>query len=90
MLARLDHKVLRLKRTAIGPVTLGRLRSGKSRPLPAEDLARLRKSVERPGTAQEAPAAPEKPAPKKRLTPTNDQPAEPRKRPLSLKGRRPR
>ena len=35
MLARLNHKVLRLKRTAIGPIIMGRLASGKSRPLRA-------------------------------------------------------
>lgn len=47
MLARLNHKVLRLRRTAIGPVTLGRLGSGKSRPLKKEELARLRRAAER-------------------------------------------
>ncbi len=47
MLARLEHKVLRLKRTAIGPVTLGRLRSGKSRPLGKDELDRLRRAGER-------------------------------------------
>ena len=48
MLARLKHKVMRLRRTAIGPVILGRLASGKSRPLRADELARLRESAERP------------------------------------------
>jgi 23S rRNA pseudouridine2605 synthase len=43
MLARLHHKVLRLKRTAIGPVTLGRLASGRSRPLGKDELSRLRR-----------------------------------------------
>jgi len=33
MLARLDHKVMELIRVAIGPLRLGGLRSGKSRPL---------------------------------------------------------
>jgi 23S rRNA pseudouridine2605 synthase len=47
MLARLHHKVMRLKRTAIGPIELGRLRSGKSRPLKAEELARLRRAADR-------------------------------------------
>ena len=47
MLARLNHKVMRLKRVAIGPVELGRLRSGKSRPLRAEELARLRRAADR-------------------------------------------
>jgi 23S rRNA pseudouridine2605 synthase len=47
MLARLHHKVMRLKRTAIGPIELGRLRSGKSRPLKADELARLRRAADR-------------------------------------------
>jgi 23S rRNA pseudouridine2605 synthase len=47
MLARLNHKVMRLKRTAIGPIELGRLRSGKSRPMKTEELARLRRAAER-------------------------------------------
>jgi 23S rRNA pseudouridine2605 synthase len=48
MLAKLGHKVLRLKRTALGPVQLGRLPSGKSRPLRKEELDRLRRAAERP------------------------------------------
>ena len=42
MLARLGHKVLTLRRTAIGPLRLDRLRRGKARPLTAEELRRLR------------------------------------------------
>jgi 23S rRNA pseudouridine2605 synthase len=58
MLARLNHKVLRLKRTAIGPVALGRLPSGRSRPLTKEELTRLRRVGERirsPADAEESP-----------------------------------
>ena len=33
MLAKLKHKVMRLKRVAIGPVEIGKLATGKSRPL---------------------------------------------------------
>jgi 23S rRNA pseudouridine2605 synthase len=47
MLARLKHKVMRLKRTALGPLALGRLASGKSRPLRAEELDRLRQTADR-------------------------------------------
>jgi 23S rRNA pseudouridine2605 synthase len=47
MLARLGHKVMRLRRTAIGPVLLGRLPSGKSRPLRGDELSRLRQAAER-------------------------------------------
>src|SRR5262245_4537833 len=48
MLARLDHKVMRLRRIAIGPIKLGRLRPGKSRPLRGEDLEHLRAVATRP------------------------------------------
>ena len=47
MLAKLNHKVLRLKRVAIGPIGIGRLASGKSRPLFGPDLDRLRRACER-------------------------------------------
>ncbi len=40
MLARLGHKVMRLRRIAIGPIQLGRLAVGKSRPLGARRAAR--------------------------------------------------
>src|SRR5262249_15058672 len=41
LLARLGHKVMRLKRTAIGPVKLDRLPNGKARRLSAPELERL-------------------------------------------------
>jgi 23S rRNA pseudouridine2605 synthase len=47
MLARLNHKVMRLRRIALGPVTLSRLASGKARPLRQEELTRLRRAAER-------------------------------------------
>jgi 23S rRNA pseudouridine2605 synthase len=47
MLARLNHKVLRLRRVALGPVTLSRLSSGKARPLRRDELARLRRAADR-------------------------------------------
>ena len=50
MLARLEHKVLRLKRIAIGPIQMGRLRPGKARPLRGEDLERLKRAAQRPRT----------------------------------------
>jgi 23S rRNA pseudouridine2605 synthase len=46
MLARLGHKVLRLRRVAFGPIPLGRLRSGKSRPVMGRELAQLRQAAE--------------------------------------------
>jgi 23S rRNA pseudouridine2605 synthase len=41
MLAKLGHKVLRLRRTAIGPIELDRLPKGKSRKLKPEELQKL-------------------------------------------------
>jgi 23S rRNA pseudouridine2605 synthase len=46
MLARLGHKVLRLRRVALGPVQLGRLRSGKTRPLMGRELSELRHAAQ--------------------------------------------
>jgi len=43
MLARLGHKVLRLRRIAIGSVQLGNLKPGKTRRLSAPELASLRR-----------------------------------------------
>ena len=47
MLARLNHKVMRLKRIAIGPVRLGHLGKGKSRRLSHDELAELRQAAQR-------------------------------------------
>jgi 23S rRNA pseudouridine2605 synthase len=59
MLAKLNHKVMRLRRVAIGPIQLGRLASGKARPLRGEDLERLRRASDperrrRPTSAAQA------------------------------------
>jgi 23S rRNA pseudouridine2605 synthase len=45
MLARLGHKVLRLKRTAIGPIQIGRLPAGKSRRLAGPEVEDLRRAA---------------------------------------------
>jgi 23S rRNA pseudouridine2605 synthase len=45
MLAQLGHKVMRLRRVAIGPVKLDKLPKGKARRLSAAELADLRKLV---------------------------------------------
>lgn len=45
MLAKLEHKVLRLRRIAIGPVQLDRLPAGKSRKLSKQEHDALLKSV---------------------------------------------
>jgi len=47
MLARLDHKVLRLRRTALGAVKLGTLAAGKSRRLTAAEKTALVEAVEK-------------------------------------------
>ena len=47
MLARLGHKVLRLRRTAIGPVQLDRLPKGKARRLSGPELQALKQAVDR-------------------------------------------
>lgn len=47
MLAKLDHKVLRLKRIQIGPIEIGNLKPGKSRPLAAMELKSLKRQAER-------------------------------------------
>jgi 23S rRNA pseudouridine2605 synthase len=47
MLARLEHKVIRLRRVAIGPIQIGRLAKGKSRPLTGFEMDRLRRLAAR-------------------------------------------
>src|SRR4029077_16530663 len=47
MLARLGHKVLHLKRVAIGPVQLKTLPRGKARKLTQDELAALRRAASR-------------------------------------------
>jgi 23S rRNA pseudouridine2605 synthase len=46
MLAKLDHKVMRIKRVAIGPVVLDKLPRGKARRATESEIASLRKFVE--------------------------------------------
>ncbi len=46
LLAEVEHQVVKLARTAIGPVRLGDLRSGQLRPLTAEELGALLDAVE--------------------------------------------
>ncbi|MCE9531720.1 MAG: rRNA pseudouridine synthase [Planctomycetes bacterium] len=45
MLAKLGHKVMRLRRTAIGPIKIDRLPKGKSRKLSLAEIETLRKST---------------------------------------------
>jgi len=48
VLARLEHKVLRLVRVAIGPVRLGRLPSGQHRRLTPTELEALKRTTKGP------------------------------------------
>ncbi|MBX7104529.1 MAG: rRNA pseudouridine synthase [Gemmataceae bacterium] len=48
MLAKLEHKVLRLRRIAIGPVRLDRLPKGKSRKLSKAEFDALERSIRMP------------------------------------------
>jgi 23S rRNA pseudouridine2605 synthase len=57
MLARLGHKVMRLRRIAIGLVELGRLAVGKSRPLIAAELRGLKRISQKPGIGNTKPEA---------------------------------
>jgi 23S rRNA pseudouridine2605 synthase len=45
MLARLGHKVLRLRRLGLGPLLLGKLASGKARPLTGVEIGALREEA---------------------------------------------
>ncbi|NBO92731.1 MAG: rRNA pseudouridine synthase [Planctomycetia bacterium] len=58
MLAKLDHKVMRLKRIALGPIKLDRLRKGKCRKLKPEEVELLRKTLNRPPRADHPPGGP--------------------------------
>ena len=55
MLARVGHKVLHLKRVAVGPVKLGKLLAGDYRPLTNEEISRLYSAAGRPNRPK-APA----------------------------------
>jgi 23S rRNA pseudouridine2605 synthase len=70
MLARLKHKVMRLRRIAVGPVELGALGKGKSRRLSNAELEALRYATEREAKADKkrkvgsSPKRKAKPAPR--------------------------
>jgi 23S rRNA pseudouridine2605 synthase len=64
MLARLGHKVLRLRRIALGPVELGALPLGRSRRLTAEEVQALRQAARQAPGREPEPEA--KPAPRRR------------------------
>jgi 23S rRNA pseudouridine2605 synthase len=53
MLARLEHKVLRLIRIGLGPIQLRHLKPGRNRPATAQELRQLRQLAQRVGARQE-------------------------------------
>jgi 23S rRNA pseudouridine2605 synthase len=53
MLARLGHKVLRLKRIALGAVLLGGLAAGKARRLSRDEVEKLRMASQRPSRQEQ-------------------------------------
>ncbi len=63
LLARIGHKVLQLKRIAVGPLRLGTLPIGASRPLTREEVLMLEQATERPPT-ESRPNAPAKRKPR--------------------------
>jgi 23S rRNA pseudouridine2605 synthase len=56
VLARVGHKVLKLKRIALGPLRLGKLQPGEYRELTAAEVRSLRQISRPPGGTVEAPA----------------------------------
>ena len=75
MLAKLEHKVMRLKRVALGPIKLDRLRKGKARKLKVEEVEMLRKALQRPPRHEKPPERP--PAPPVNVR--KEQPGHPRR-----------
>jgi 23S rRNA pseudouridine2605 synthase len=53
MLARLHHKVMRLRRIALGPVQLGHLAKGKARRLSPAELRALRQATPHTGQVEQ-------------------------------------
>jgi 23S rRNA pseudouridine2605 synthase len=63
LLARVGHKVERVKRVALGPLRLAELPSGHVRALEHDEVRRLRKAAH--GVKTKSPRRPERPAPRK-------------------------
>ncbi len=71
MLAKQGHKVVRLRRVAIGPVELDRLPKGKCRKLSLNELEALKKSVTIGRKKIDNPDEPKRPHVPKRTVPSN-------------------
>jgi 23S rRNA pseudouridine2605 synthase len=70
MLARLHHKVMRLRRVALGPIELGSLTTGKSRRLSMAEVEALRYAASRPEPAADKSPRARKPRPRSKPQPT--------------------
>lgn len=77
MLAKLDHKVLHLKRTAIGPIKIDRLRKGKCRKLLREEVEMLNQASGRRAKTEKRETGP---APTESKTKLRKPSTEPRRR----------
>lgn len=55
MLAKVGHKVMKLKRVGFGPIHLGRLAEGRCRPLKDAELKALRELLEKPAQPKKSP-----------------------------------
>jgi 23S rRNA pseudouridine2605 synthase len=60
VLARVGHKVVRLKRIAIGPLRLGELPTGETRTLTRDEIRQLQGLGQRPGKRRPGGSRPEK------------------------------
>ncbi len=80
MLARIGHKVVELKRVAIGPLRLGQLPSGSYRPLSDQEMRQLQKALLPVATSDRQPATAPKfrPAEKKKRSPSGPSAGRPR------------
>ncbi|MFK7820819.1 MAG: pseudouridine synthase [Planctomycetaceae bacterium] len=96
LMARVGHKVMQLQRVEFGPLKLGRIASGKSRPLKPPEIKQLRKFVDEMEEVRRKPSSPrraakqepgEKPAPKKSTG--EDQQPKPEAKTKTVKGRKP-
>ena len=61
VLARIGHKVLKLKRIALGPLRLGKLQPGDYRELTSSEVRRLRQTADQPVETVKAPDRPTSP-----------------------------
>jgi 23S rRNA pseudouridine2605 synthase len=90
MLAKLEHKVMRLKRIAIGPLRLDRLSKGKSRKLRKEEVESLRRACERKPRQKEERPQVEEARPRRERPDERAEGRKPGKRAAEPVGARPR